>query len=92
MKSGDPSPRPDDTGYPSHSPSHAILLEECFDSHNKPIANLIHTSEKIKRHNYALDIKMERMLDRVKLDRNLLIKEKINCILGFNKDTTNLNK
>ena len=49
-----------------------------------PIAKLIHTSEKIKRRNYSFTIKMDRLFDRVYLDRNLLIKEKIQCILGNN--------
>lgn len=42
-----------------------------------PIAKLIHTSEKIKRRNHSFTIKMDRLFDRVYLDRNLLIKEKI---------------
>jgi len=54
--------------------------------------NLIHTSEKIKRRNHSFAVKMDRMLDRVRLDRNLLIKEKIECILGKQSDTVKLRK
>jgi hypothetical protein len=39
-----PELRFDETGYPSHTQSHADLLNYCADKHNKPVINLIHTS------------------------------------------------
>lgn len=57
-------------------------MQRHLNSHNKPIVKLLHTSEKIKRRNGTLALKMDRMLDRVTLDRNFIIKEKIQCILG----------
>ena len=48
--------------------------------------NLVHTSEKIKRRNHSLALMMDRMLERVSLDRCRLIREKIRCILGQSAD------
>jgi hypothetical protein len=72
--------RPDETGYPSHSPRHAQLLTNCFDTKTRPLAKLLHTSEKMKRRNLANQLKQDRMLERVTLDRSLLIREKIKCL------------
>lgn len=58
---------------------------------NRPVINMIHTSEKIKRRNYVLQQRMDRLLQRIALDRQLLIKDKIDCILG-KADKPNLRK
>lgn len=75
-------PKQTDTGYPSHSPSHQELMDRCIDFNSKPVVKLLHTTEKIKKRGHAFAVKMDRMFDRVCLDRTLLIKEKIECILG----------
>ena len=54
------------------------------------MVKLLHTTEKIKHRNKAFAVKMDRMFDRVCLDRNLLIKEKIKCILGDDSATEQL--
>ena len=48
--------------------------------------NLIHTSEKIKRRNHSLAVMMDRLLERVSLDRSRLVREKVRCILGDTAD------
>jgi hypothetical protein len=52
---------------------------------------MIHTSEKIRRRNYVLSQRMDRLLQRIALDRQLLIKDKIDSILG-KADGPNLRK
>ena len=43
---------------------------------------MIHTSEKVKMRRKDAVVRLERMLDRVELDRGLLIKEKLGAILN----------
>jgi hypothetical protein len=52
---------------------------------------MIHTSEKIRRRNYVLSQRMDRLLQRIALDRQLFIKDKIDSILG-KADGPNLRK
>lgn len=56
------------------------MMKKFFDDRNKAIAKIIHTSEKIKARSVATATKLDRMLDRVDLDRSLLINEKIKSI------------
>jgi hypothetical protein len=71
-----------DTGYPSNSPSHRRILNSCSDKRNRNLIKLIHTSERIKYNEIKQKLTVDRLLDRVELDRNLIIKEKMKCIWG----------
>jgi hypothetical protein len=59
-------------------------MKACFNRKNKPIAKIIHTAEKIKARSVWRTSKLERMLDRVQIDRSILIDEKLRYIMGGN--------
>jgi len=46
------------------------------------LIKLIHASERVKFSEMKQRMDVERLLDRVELDRNLIIKEKMKCIWG----------
>jgi len=70
----------EETGYPSNTPAHKKLLRCYENKDNKPLFSIIHLSEKIKRRGQSLQKNINSLLDRVSLDRGLLIKEKMKCI------------
>ena len=70
----------EETGYPSNSPAHKKLLRFYENKNNKPLFSIIHLSEKIKKRGQSLQKNVNKLLDRVSLDRTLLIKEKMKCI------------
>jgi len=71
-----------DTGYPSNSPSHRKLLNSCSNKKNRNVIKLIHASERVKFNEIKQKIAVDKLLERVELDRNLIIKEKMKCIWG----------
>ena len=71
-----------DTGYPSNSPSHRKILNSCSNRKNKSVIKLIHATERVKYNEIKQKIAVDKLLDRVELDRNLIIKEKMKCIWG----------
>lgn len=69
-----------ETGHPLQGLQQKQLMRKCFNKHNRAIASLIHTSEKIKHRSVMTATQLDRMLDRVDLDRSLLINEKLKSI------------
>ena len=65
---------------PMNNSEHRKLVKQCFNKRNEGVKNILHTSEKIKWRGEMLNLKQKKILDRVDLDRNLLIKEKMQCI------------
>ena len=71
----------EETGHPTASPSHASLLQS-LEHQERPFVKLLHTSDKIRIRNFTFSQKMDKILDRVFLDRNMMIRDKISHILG----------
>lgn len=82
-------PTTEDTGMPHHGPEQKKLLEACFDRRNRGIANIIHTSEKIQCRKVNGSERLDRLIDRVNLDRGLLIKEKMKVIMNGSEHKPN---
>lgn len=70
----------EETGYPMNTKDHRRLLKQCFNRYNRPLVNMVHTSEKIKHRSFQTKKKLDRMLDKVDLDRNFKLKEKMELL------------
>lgn len=66
-----------DTGFPLQGEKQEVLMERFFTKSTRPLANMVHITEKIKARAIMQATRLDRMLDRVDLDRGLLINEKM---------------
>ena len=67
------------------SPEHKKLYRKCFNSRNRALGRLINTSERILYTRQQMAHKSAKVLDRLQLDRPLLIKEKLYSIMAGDK-------
>ena len=75
----------EESGYPENSLKHKKLLRKCFTRRTKPIAKLIHLSEKIRYKSVQGQTQINRMLDKFDLDRAFLLKEKMELLWADDK-------
>jgi len=68
------------------TPSQKKLFKKCFTKKNRPLGNLVNTSEKIMKSKQETIRQSTRILERLDLDRPLLIKEKLFCIIADQDD------
>lgn len=61
---------------------HKSLIKQHFNSRNLPIAKLLTTTERITHNHKKINKKLNKMLDRLDLDRPLLFKEKLQTVWG----------
>ncbi|CDW79031.1 UNKNOWN [Stylonychia lemnae] len=61
-------------------------FKKFFNKRNIQIARLINTTDRVQSNHEEMSLKLQKMLDRVELDRPLLFKEKIETIWNYNDD------
>ena len=72
----------EETGFPEQSRKHRILMRKCFDRSNKPLANIVHTAEKKVLRSHSQQERLERLMDKIQLDRNQKLREKMELLWG----------
>jgi len=55
-------------------------MRKCFNRYNRPLVNMIHTAEKIKHRSVKQRQDLDRMMDKIDLDRNFKLKEKMELL------------